>query len=347
MLLFFRTFVPNNLIFQVLEFVLHIINLPKTIDMKRIFVFLITALTCGLGVMAQENLVATLQHGSDIQAFYGANALSEAHEAAVEGDVITLSAGEFNGCNINKAVTVRGEGADKTYLNSYDLYCTIPQGSKHTLSFEGLRIKTAHSTEIKGSTGAEKVVISKCRFILGNQPFYFYTCNATLIQSDLRSESSVTADSRSNVTCLNSIFYRLGTSNHGNNDGRFDVQNCIMIWPPTYSYTFTHSSIKNTIILNGTDFYLDSTCTSSHCLVKNTSGFSDSWTVSSMDGIFTNDYHLSANAAATYIGTDGTQIGIYGGMYPFDLTPSYPLVKKLDVTGSHKNGKLNVKINVE
>lgn len=316
--------------------------------MKKIFLSLITAIAFGVGAMAQDNRVATLQHGNDIQVFYGVNALGAAHDAAANGDVITLSSGEFNGCNINKAITVRGEGMEKTYLNAYDFYCTIPQGSTYTLSLEGLRIKTAHSTEIKGSTGAEKAVVSKCKFILGNMGLHFTQCNATIIQSYIP-DIGVTAQTGSNVTCINSIIRMLGTSNNGNNDGRFDVQNCVLVWSPQYNYTFTHSTIKNTIIENKAynEYYLDSTCTSSHCLVKNIDGFSDSWSINSFDGIFTNDYHLTEAAAAQYIGTDGTQIGIYGGMYPYDITPDYPLVKRLDVIGSHTDGKLNVKINVE
>ena len=40
-------------------------------------------------------------------------------------------------------------------------------------------------------------------------------------------------------------------------------------------------------------------------------------------------------------------MGIYGGAYPYDITPDYPLVKNIEVKGIHENGKLNVKINVE
>ena len=53
------------------------------------------------------------------------------------------------------------------------------------------------------------------------------------------------------------------------------------------------------------------------------------------------------NAKATYLGTDGTQVGVYGGTYPWNTTPDLPTVKWLDVTESYKNGKLNVQINVE
>lgn len=317
------------------------------LTMKKIFLLLIAAIANGMCLMAQDNRVATLQHESGIQAFYGVNALGDAYNAAVDGDVITLSAGEFNGCNITKALTIRGEGMDKTYLSCYDFYCTISKGSEHALSLEGLRIKTNHCAEINGSTGAENVFVSKCKFVLGNQGLAFSQCNVTLIQSHIP-EEVVKANIGSHVTCLNSIIKMLATSNNGNNDGRYDIQNCVLLWSPSYNYTFKHSTIKNSVILNrGYDFYLDNTCTSSHCLVKDISGFSDSWSVNSMDGVFADDYHLTESAAATYIGTDGTEVGIYGGMYPYDTTPDYPLVKKLDVVGSHKDGKLNIKINVE
>ena len=53
---------------------------------------------------------ATLTHNDSVQAFYGLNALQQAHAAAVDGDVINLSSGAFNSVNITKAVTIRGQG---------------------------------------------------------------------------------------------------------------------------------------------------------------------------------------------------------------------------------------------
>ena len=50
----------------------------------------------------------------------------------------------------------------------------------------------------------------------------------------------------------------------------------------------------------------------------------------------------------TYIGTDGTPVGIYGGLYPFTKTPSNPQIisKEIDVK-STLDGKLKVSIKVE
>ena len=213
----------------------------------------------------------------------------------------------------------------------------------------------------KGADGTEKVVISKCYFYA----YYgtrFSNCNATVIQSQFDHNDSyaqsIYAQSGSNVTCINSTCKSVKCDNSSDsNNGKFDIQNCVLWGTNSSGYGIYHSSIKNTIIY--AVLSLDGTNTSSHCLVKEgCSGFADSWYIQvnpnqydteavSWADLFSNDFQLTEDAAATYHGTDGTQVGIYGGMYPYNATPDYPLVKKLDVIGSHKDGKLNVKINVE
>lgn len=58
-------------------------------------------------------------------------------------------------------------------------------------------------------------------------------------------------------------------------------------------------------------------------------------------------FELTEEAAATYLGDDGKQVGIYGGTDPFNPTPTNPQVKKFIVNSNANNGKLSVKINVE
>lgn len=316
-------------------------------DMKRLFLLLITAIACGAGAMAQENLVATLQHGSNVQAFYGENALAAAHEAAVDGDIITLSAGEFYGIDVTKVITLRGEGTEKTRIKSRITF-TIPEKSTRTLLLEGLNmsINNYDAVSVYGSDGSEKVIVSKCHVYSWSCSLDFENCNGTVIQSNIQG-GVIRAREGSHVTCLNSIFNV--PQSEGN--GKFDMENCVMYG---YDYGYIHySTIKNSI-LQTTNPSFDKTNTFSHCLTAGDIAIPVSdfgWTLpdsyNPWEGILDDSYHLSEEAAATYIGTDGTQIGIFGGMYPFDLTPSYPLVKTLDVVGSHKNGKLNVKINVK
>ena len=74
-----------------------------------LFVLLLVAV--GTTNALAQTQVATLQHGDDVSAFYGANAFVEAHTAAADGDIVTLSSGTFNApSQITKAITLRGAG---------------------------------------------------------------------------------------------------------------------------------------------------------------------------------------------------------------------------------------------
>lgn len=331
--------------------------------MKKIFISLIATIAFGVSAMAeQDNRVVTCQHGSTIRAYYGADAFKSAHADAADGDIITLTEGTFNGCNVTKALTIRGEGIGKTIISSIDNY-KIPQGSEHTLYLEGLTVNGG-SGSFNGNDGSEKIVILKSE-IKGSY-YSFNKCNVTVMQSILNdnSDHDIQAGEYSNVTALNCIIYDNLISSYSasytpERNGHWYVTNCAI-----YGNVkgMRCSTIKNSII-RGTygDHSLDElTNTSSHCLVKEgSSGFfnsyyikaeSDPWDENDLawDNIFgSNWWTLTDAAAATYLGTDGTQVGVYGGAYPWDTTPDLPVVKWLDVTESYKNGKLNVQINIE
>ena len=320
---------------------------------------LIAAIACGVGAMAQDSRVATLQHGANFRTYYGTDALKNAHNDASDGDVITLSAGEFDTGNISKAITIRGAGMKLTSIKTGGdpLYCNMSQGSRYTLCFEGLSIcvitdwhRNANWGDIGfNGNGSGTIVLSKCGIKGTYGTTTFSKCNAIVMQSYVEKPTS---SASSNVTFINSI---LNVSSRGNG---YNMQNCVIIQTPNV----TNSSIKNSIVYAKCS--LDNTNVTSHCLVKEGSnGFADSWyikteqpepdpwgenpTYTLFDELFTEDYHLTEEAAATYIGTDGTEVGVYGGAYPYDETPDYPLVKNLEVKGIHEEGKLTVKINVE
>ena len=81
--------------------------------MKKFFVSLVMLLTGSAASMfAQSSLIATLSHEGEVSQFYGVSALRQAHEAAVHGDVITLSSGTFTATAITKAITLRGAGME-------------------------------------------------------------------------------------------------------------------------------------------------------------------------------------------------------------------------------------------
>lgn len=64
---------------------------------------------------------------------------------------------------------------------------------------------------------------------------------------------------------------------------------------------------------------------------------------------FKNDFHLQANSSGKNAGSDGTDIGIYGGRFPWKDggLPITPHIESKFVNGTtDTNGNLNVKIKV-
>ena len=59
-------------------------------------------------------------------------------------------------------------------------------------------------------------------------------------------------------------------------------------------------------------------------------------------------FELTDAAKAKYLGTNGKEVGLYGGPVEFDLTPSYPLISKMTVDEkTDDNGQLKVEIGIK
>lgn len=86
-----------------------------------------------------SQLTATLQSGDKLTPFYGSNALVDAYNAAVDGDIIILSPGTFNTAEITKGITIIGSYAFSddtslsTVLDDYDI-------SANNVTIEGIRV---------------------------------------------------------------------------------------------------------------------------------------------------------------------------------------------------------------
>ena len=58
-------------------------------------------------------------------------------------------------------------------------------------------------------------------------------------------------------------------------------------------------------------------------------------------------FELTDEAKAMFLGDDGTQMGMHGGVMPYTSTPSYPQIKTMNVANkATADGKLSVEIEV-
>lgn len=318
--------------------------------MKKFFVYLMAVVAmavCSVSAFAQNTLVATLTHGDEISMFYGTNALQQACSAATHGDVINLSGGSFQSTKITKAVAVRGTGihdANPTYIvNDFDV--EIPANVTEKLSFEGCRITNTITIKgtlsnayfLKNSLSAVNVFSSN-----GNMD------NGMFVNCDVYRMSLY---GQSTAQIINSYVDRFS------NLGKLaSFVNCVINTNNGYAHLYNCCQFVNCIMygMNGSCF--PSTCSAINCvgLDANKKAFRDmslkeNCSYAGMD-IFQGSNvwkDLTDEAKAKYLGIDGTPVGKFGGMIPYNMTPSYPQITKMNVAAkTTADGKLSVEIGV-
>lgn len=317
---------------------------------------------------AQQQM-ATLNHNDTISVFYGTYALRDAHNAAVAGDIVTLSPGTFEKCDITKPITLRGAGAaidtiSGTYptIISGEFNFDISKDPEHCLTMEGICI-------------SQKVTVNK----LYNAKFI--RCNMyELVNQSVSGQLSVTE----NIELTNCCVRQFSRNSNYNSTSSFTFVNSIVNFFHDYNLSI---QFINSLVITYTDLY---NASAYNCIItrlgnrsfgynssayncifiknnNNTSSF-DNTTMSNTNVTYNNlnevfetwhsfnnfnefsfdeRYILKEEIATSFLGSDGTEVGIHGGMFPFDTRPSYMVVKKCNVANkSTIDGKLSVDIEV-
>ena len=313
-------------------------------------------------VFAQGSLLATLNHEGTISTFYGSQAWKNAHDAAANGDVITLSSGTFVAVNITKAITVRGAGMgiDSTAVSeptviTGDFTINIAEPGSNRLTLEGIYCN--HKIYY---TNVVNPLFLKCRL---KKISYNYAEDVLKDASFIhcRIAEVFNLGTNSSASCVNSVIQDPCSLN--NSTSNFEFINCCLIGDMGRAYS---SSFKNCIISdNENGHYINSSCTAYNCIcltannyfrnITNATNKSlteyatlfKTYTGAALDNLDSETFELTDAAKAQYLGADGTEVGIYGGNLPFDPTPSNPQITKCNVAAkSTADGKLSVDIEV-
>lgn len=317
--------------------------------MKRICILCVAMIMATLSY-AQINLVATLNHNDSISVYYGSSALGQAYNNAVGGDIITLSGGTFSSVNISKAVTIRGAGmisddiagTDATVLSG-NFTVNIQGDSINRFSLEGISI---WSIDMQS---AYKPKIMKCYIeyvMIGSNSTY----ETNFINCIINNLNPIAMTS---TQFINSIV--LNTSY--NSSWQASFHNCIV---DLKSGVGNRSFYNSILYCRGC--FNESTASSFNCIgIQNygNSGLFSSQAhncvnyygmpsvFQSFTGDFAYSFELQDSVASTVLGTDGTQVGVYGGVFPFDLRVTNPVIKRINVANrSTADGKLSVDIEV-
>lgn len=325
-----------------------------------LFAFVLMAMLCSsLGIKAQSDAtMAILQTGDEVKVFNGVDALKNAYnEAAATGSTITLSEGIFNSPgNIKKAVDIYGVGFEgdaqngvnqPTVINSAISFLTgSDEQSLKNFKIEGVYIKGAINIQ-----QTSELLINKCRFL----NLYFSGNNAqsiTIKQSVI--ERSIEGSNEIRGLDIENCYigYRFLAS-HPDNQVLFN--HCIL---PTGSEGGHAKATYTNCIFNG--LYRAGIAANSvvkNCILKDIS-VSDcmtenNWTTNGADifddGGYPENYYgcfydsnrtYKLKDPETYVGTDGTEVGICGGL-GWKKVVTTPVVKDLQLSVSGKTLKVN------
>lgn len=321
----------------------------------------------------QSTLVATLSRGDTlVSVHYGIEALKEAYNEAQDGDLIMLSSGGFRAVDISKQITIRGAGMEEDTLNnclptiligSFDIIGSST-GKEYTRQIEG--IYHDGLIEIQSSV---KALFLKCR----------------LYKIEYNSSSNLGTDIFTDAQFINCkiLNYNLNGNASFYNCHVRNIKNPTSIsyarYPQELSFYnsviadedlsgFENCSFNNSIIISSTTFSAYNYV--ANCIGVNTYSLIDD-IFSSIPGVYSNKcfysigevfdtntydggdysdgdtYQLQDSIRTKYLSHDGTEIGLYGGYYPYDPTTFAPKIKKFKVARtSNANGQLEVEINV-
>lgn len=333
--------------------------------MKKLF-FSLVALVIATVSYAQSTLVATLTHGDEIKMFYGVKALQQAHAAAVDGDIINLSGGRFEmasngGGDITKGITIRGTGVDASNptIIVNNCYIKLPDSVTERLSIEGCRFQC--HVYVEGNL--TNAYFLKCYFYWtyyarGNDRNTMFV-NCRFGKFEVNNNGSKTHQF---VNC------NISDYNDYNGGASSKFINCV-VFPIISSGSYIKNSelVNCVIVYNGQNGNpkLSSSNTARNCVacgsvigkdirenykdLFDNLAFKQNCSLAGMD-IFVDsnpENDLTDEAKATYLGNDGTPVGMYGGPFPFSWTPTYPQITKMNVANkTTADGKLSVEIEV-
>lgn len=328
--------------------------------MKKI-IFSLVAMMIATVSFAQ-NPVATLTHDYTTTCFYSSNALQKAMEAAVDGDLISLSGGGFQSTDITKAVTVRGTGINEiipTYIIG-DFDINISDGSENRLYIEGCRI--IDTITVKNNLRNAQFVKNDIARVDVAEDGVSNLINAKFLHCDVR---RMHLRGNSGVDFVNSFVASF--ENNSETTATASFLNCMVTTWNTHYNAARGDLLKNSCFMNCVFYSGDwqqyplPPSTKAFFCVATDDNNNYSYLAFSNAAIEQNCHHestyifvareysngLTDDAKAKYLGYDNTQVGLGGGSTPYDSTPTYPRITKMNVAPkTTPEGKLNAEIDV-
>lgn len=337
----------------------------KEKNMKRQkLLTLLIAIATTMTINAQT---IALHSSTGVQIIKGNTALATAYTAAQSGDTLYLSGGSFiPPAAFDKQLMIFGAGhyqdstlaTGKTFING-----TVTLSENADLFYlEGVEISGNFS--ITTNHSVNNITIKRCKIngnfdALGNlsNP----TSNLSLIGNVLINRLNL--ENIQNALLSNNII----SNTFQNSNGNMITNNIIMGHIGYYLFLGNNNTLNNNIILwedYNADVFGSGNVFNNNLYVEPTPNYGATATnIGNYTGIlqsaifvdqtgtvfnYAHDYHLQS--PTTYLGTDGSQVGIYGGAFPYKegAVPLNPHIQVKNIAPTtDANGNLQIQIQVE
>lgn len=314
--------------------------------MKKLFT-LFAMLACVAVASAQHRLVATLSHNDTVSVYYGKSAFANAYYASVDGDVITLSSGVFDATDIRKSITIRGAGMEQDAVNN--LAPTIIGETDGALfidkspMIEGVHLRAG--LLISNSDTLQSAKFKKCKISWSSS-----NNNGKMLDTEFTQCEIGRLRVNGDATIFNCYIGLL----IDNSIEELSIVNCVI--GTDYWNWVDNTVFANSVLLD--DGYSDAGILPQSNMAYNCITVEDNDVFSNLlvntnnarvDAAFKDNgfYELIDSVKTKYLGTDGTEVGIYGGPAPFNPTKtSYPRIEKFSVSQMNENGEVKVDVKV-
>ena len=341
----------------------------KTTKLKFVLI-----VTCAFVSNLFSQAPVALHHNGTSTMYYTSSAFTDAYNTSLDGDTIYLPGGFFAGITIDKKLTILGAGfhADSTLAT----YATQINGNINlgpnadTTHLEGLHI-TGYIQLTAANNKIDKLKIRRNLIdgqinINGDRltPSMHVEISGNVVKGalDLSNTSNVVVTNnifnsrlhyvyqgiiRNNVFTANPyIGWPIHQYNNVYDCDNSSIENNVFVHPDeTLGFAYCDNSIINKIIFGTSNIDYGNNFPTSNYVGIGSSNILVNWTSSAY--LFTENYHLQNST--THLGADGSQVGIYGGLYPWKegAVPVNPHIGSKNIAPqTNTNGELQVQIRV-
>ena len=324
--------------------------------MKKIITVMVCLAILGvLQVKAQLAQITLMHDGSATQ--YNANQTAAALEAAQDGDVLYFTEGSYTGgVTITKRVGLVGVGQG-TVING-DVTINLTEGVTPMPAQMLDALQITGSITMRSNTNGVK--LRKVKF----NSFKLYSTSSTVVTNCTIDRCFITGTMQlgqkmEGVAVLNTKINDLQGQAATASAANFINCNIYRINNSTGGDKLLATLINSVIYraFSGNSNYLHADCMFINCLGSNDGNLvevmkrgtmNNSWTMV-IFGMDQNTLELTDYAddvLSKYKGTDGTPVGITGGVAPFTLVPSAPRITESTIKVDPEKKLLNVNLKV-